>query len=61
MRIAELARQLKVSPDWIRRLERAGLIPVPDKDLHGHRRYGPEDLERIRAVIFPPEDQEPGA
>ncbi|MBI3455464.1 MAG: MerR family transcriptional regulator [Candidatus Rokubacteria bacterium] len=52
MRIRELARQLGCSPEWLKRLERTGSIPPASRDLRGHRRYGPEDVERIRAILF---------
>ena len=52
MRICEAATELGVSPTWLRRLERAGRIPPAPRDLNGHRRYGPEDLARLRRLIY---------
>jgi len=53
MRIGKLAAQFDVSTDWLRRLERSGRIPAPPRDLVGHRRYRPEDIEAIRQILFP--------
>jgi len=61
MRIAEVARRLKVSRDWIRRLDRDGVIAKPTRDINGHRRYSDEDLTRLRSLLFPSEDREGGA
>lgn len=36
MRIKELARELGVSPDWIRKLERSGRIPLALRDSNAH-------------------------
>jgi len=53
MRVAQLARELGFSADWIRRMEREGRIPPASRDLNGHRRYRPEDLKRLRKLLFP--------
>lgn len=58
MRIRALAAQLGVSPDWIRRLERIGRLPLASRDLNDHRRYGAADLAAIRAALFPPGGQD---
>lgn len=52
MRIHEAARELGVSPDWLRRLERAGRIPSAPRDLNGDRRYTTDLVARIRSVLF---------
>lgn len=51
--IGEAAAQLGRSPITLRRLERAGLVPAAFRDRAGRRCYTPEDIERLRAVIFP--------
>ncbi len=51
-RIGSIARDLGVSPDWIRRLEREGRIPRVRRDLNGHRRFDAETVEQIRALLF---------
>jgi len=55
MRTAQVARQLGISADWLRRLERAGRIPPVRRDLNGHRRYKPEDLAKLAARLFEPD------
>jgi Helix-turn-helix domain len=52
MRTADTARELGISPDWLRRLERAGRIPPASRDLNGHRRFSQADIERLRAVVL---------
>jgi DNA-binding transcriptional MerR regulator len=59
VRIAELAAELGVSADWLRRLERAGQIPRSQRDVNGHRRYSTDDLQRLRAVLFGPLGTDP--
>lgn len=60
MRIHDVATQLGVSTGWIRRQERAGIVPLAPRDRNGHRRYGAEDVERIRALLFSRSDVRPG-
>jgi excisionase family DNA binding protein len=56
MRIQEAARRLGISADWLKELERRGVvIPVP-RDLHGHRRFSEEDVERLRQRLFPSQE-----
>ncbi len=52
MRIMAVARQLGVSADWLRRLERTGRLPAPRRDVNGHRRYTDEDLTQLKEAIF---------
>lgn len=52
MRTIDLARELGVSSDWIRRLERLKKIPPAPRDLNGHRRYTHDDLAKIRQLLF---------
>ncbi len=52
MRIAQLAKELGFSADWIRRMEREGRIPYAPRDLNGHRRYSREDVKWLRELIF---------
>ena len=51
MRPVDLARLLGRTPDWLRRLERQGRIPVAKRDFSGHRYYDVEDLARIRDIL----------
>jgi MerR family regulatory protein len=52
VRITQLASELGVSSDWLRRLERAGAIPKAQRDRNGHRRFSTEDVARLKALIF---------
>jgi predicted site-specific integrase-resolvase len=54
MRLGELARKLGVSAHWLRRLEKAGRVPPPPRDINGHRRYGPEDIAAVKRALFTP-------
>ena len=54
MRSGRTATRLGISASWLRKLERQGKIPRAARDRNGHRRYTPEDVERIRQVIYPP-------
>jgi DNA-binding transcriptional MerR regulator len=56
MRVIDVARQLHVSGDWIRCLERKGLIPQAQRDVNGHRRYTDDDLARLRTLLFTARD-----
>ncbi len=47
--IGEAARQLGVSPEHLRNLERAGRIPKPQRDYNG-RVYSDFDLALLRAL-----------
>src|SRR5262249_41001011 len=60
MRIADVATELGVSESWLRKLERAGKIPTARRDaISRQRRYTDEDVEAIRAVLFPAEAPPP--
>lgn len=52
MRVIDAARELGVSAEWLRRLEREGRIPAARRDLNGYRRYTPEDIEYIQRALF---------
>jgi excisionase family DNA binding protein len=52
MRIADAARDLGISADLIRKLERRGEIKLP-RDRNGHRRLSLSDLDRLRAIVYP--------
>lgn len=53
MRIHTVARELGVSAEWLRQLERQGEIPRAPRDKNGHRRFRAEDLERLRQFFYP--------
>jgi|GEM_PF-3387371 len=52
MRVNEVARELCISADWLRRLERKGRIPPAARDMNGCRRYSQNDLKCLRALIY---------
>jgi DNA-binding transcriptional MerR regulator len=52
VRVIDASRQLGVSADWLRRLERKGIIPRPPRDRNGYRRYTPELVNEIRSILF---------
>jgi DNA-binding transcriptional MerR regulator len=60
MRILSVAQVLGVSPDWIRKQERAGTIPPARRDRNGHRRYTEEDVKHIRQLLFRNPSEEEG-
>lgn len=45
--IGQLARRTGVGPKAIRFYERAGLLPTPQRDPNGYRRYTAEDVNRL--------------
>jgi len=52
-RAATVARQLfSRSPDWLRRLEYAGIIPPAPRDFSGRRCYPPEYLAEIVPIVM---------
>jgi Cd(II)/Pb(II)-responsive transcriptional regulator len=50
MRIGELARQTGCQVETIRYYEREGLLPKPARSRGNYRRYGEEQLERLRFI-----------
>ena len=52
MRVKEVAKELGISGDWLRDLEKAGRIPSVPRDHNGHRRYRDEDLAQLRRILF---------
>ncbi len=45
--IGELAHRFSLNPKTIRYYEQIGLLPVPERDPSGYRRYGDEAIERL--------------
>ncbi|MDI1253323.1 heavy metal-responsive transcriptional regulator [Thermomonas sp.] len=50
MKIGELARRCDVNIDTIRYYERQGLLPEPDRQASGYRRYQIPDIARLQFV-----------
>lgn len=47
LRIGDVAKQLKIHPNTIRRLEKDGLIHT-ERTLTGYRIFTPETIQKIR-------------
>lgn len=50
MQIGQLAKRAGVAIDTVRYYERNGILPLPARQLSGYRRYGDEDVARLRFV-----------
>lgn len=50
--VSQVARELGLSADWMRRGERRGSFPPAKRDRNGYRYYTYEDLERLRNRRF---------
>ena len=48
--ISQLAKQVDVNLETIRFYQRKGLIAAPERPLGGIRRYGAEDVARVRFI-----------
>jgi hypothetical protein len=58
VRAGEAARALGISAATLRRLDRKGLVDIP-RDLRGHRRLTPGNLEALRVAIYPRREVSP--
>lgn len=50
MQIGQLAQRADVAIDTVRYYERNGILPKPDRQASGYRRYGEDDVARLRFV-----------
>lgn len=50
LNIGEIARQGGVSVETMRYYEQQGLIPTPDRDTNGYRRYSPDAVRQIQFI-----------
>lgn len=50
MKIGELAKRAEVAIDTVRYYERQGLLPAPQRQASGYRRYEDGDVARLRFV-----------
>ena len=48
--IGKAAKELSVTPSWLRFGERLGALPLARRDSNGWRYYTPEDIERLRRL-----------
>ena len=51
MRIGELAGETGITAKTVRYYEGMGLLPEPPRETSGYRRYGPDDLSRLRFIV----------
>src|SRR6476659_639669 len=52
MKVGEVAARAGVNVETLRYYERRGLLPAPDREPSGHRRYNEETLRFLRAIGF---------
>jgi len=50
MKIGELAKLAQTGIDTVRFYERQGLLPAPQRQPSGYRRYDPTDVARLRFI-----------
>jgi len=50
MRVGEVAERAGVNVETLRYYERRGLLPAPDRDPSGHRRYDEDTVRLLRAI-----------
>ncbi|MGH8083848.1 MAG: heavy metal-responsive transcriptional regulator [Lysobacter sp.] len=50
MQIGQLANRAGVAIDTVRYYERNGILPKPERQASGYRRYGEDDVARLRFV-----------
>ena len=46
--IAEAARELSLSAEWLREGEKRGVLPLARRDRNGYRYYTQADIERLQ-------------
>jgi hypothetical protein len=52
-RVSQVARELGISVDWLRRSDGRVGIPKARRDMNGWRIYTEEDIAALRAVLSP--------
>lgn len=50
MKIGELSRRAEVPIDTVRYYERQGLLPAPERQASGYRKYHSDDVTRLQFV-----------
>ncbi len=50
-RCGEVAKLFGRTPNWLRDLEKRGIIPPAPRDFAGYRQYSLEDIETIRKIV----------
>jgi DNA-binding transcriptional MerR regulator len=56
LRPVDVAREFHRTSDWLRYLEREGVIPQARRDFRGFRYYEPADVEAIRRIVLKSDD-----
>lgn len=51
MKVGEVARRLRVTPQAVRFYEARGLLPAPARASNEYREYSMEDYERLRLLV----------
>lgn len=51
LKAGAVARVFGRSPNWLRDLERRGIIPPAPRDFVGYRQYTAQDVEVIRSIL----------
>jgi DNA-binding transcriptional MerR regulator len=59
MKIGDVARELGIHSETIRRLERQGVIPKPQRDGIGRRFYDDDTIAVLRARYAPRREEQP--
>ena len=54
--VSQVARQLGMSVDWLRKAEKQGRIPQAKRQLCGWHAYTPEDVANLKRILL----SEPG-
>jgi DNA-binding transcriptional MerR regulator len=52
LKVSQVARELGVSVDWLRRAEKQGRIPPAKRQLSGWRVYTSEDVVVLRDLLL---------
>ena len=55
--IAEAAKELGRSVSWLRDAEKKGRLSKARRDLNGWRVYTEEDLQRLRKLLVPSDEE----
>ena len=57
LRVADVARELGYSERFVRQAEKTGKLPKARRDLNGWRVYTEEDLQRLRKLLVPSDEE----
>ena len=60
--VSQVARELGISVDWLRKAEKQGRIPQAKRKLCGWRAYTPDDVDNLkRILLYEPTEKQYGA